>query len=110
MPQWSARTASESYRHLYKLKPWVEGRKRFLAANPWCIWCARFGVQTAATRVNHRIPHRGHRRLFLDKSNWEPVCERCHNSACKQQDRGRPVKGCDLDGLPIDPNHPWNRR
>ena len=25
------------------------------------------------------IPHRGDMKLFWDESNWQPLCESCHN-------------------------------
>ena len=47
-------------------------------------------------------PHRG-----FDLFNLEPLCIRCHN---KQHGRGERsgVYGCDVDGTPRDPAHPWN--
>jgi len=32
-----------------------------------------------ATVVDHRIPHRGDKRLFWDRNNWEPLCASCHS-------------------------------
>ena len=42
-----------------------------------------------------------------DLSNLEALCVRCHN---KQHGRGTRsgVYGCDANGSPQDPTHPWN--
>lgn len=108
MPQFAPRTESRAWRHLYKLRAYREGRLRFLDANPLCVWCKKRGEFTEATVVNHKKPHKGNKHLFLDKRNWESVCTHCHNTICKAQDAGRPIKGIDANGMPLDPNHWWN--
>ena len=36
---------------------------------------------TAATKTDHVVPHRGDRVLFWDAiNNWQSLCERCHNT------------------------------
>jgi hypothetical protein len=35
-----------------------------------------------------------------------PLCHMCQEDA--EQFRADP-KGCDVDGYPLDPNHPWNQ-
>ena len=37
------------------------------------------GNLTPATVVDHIIPHRGDMKLFWDESNWQALCESCHN-------------------------------
>lgn len=58
---------------------WEKERKAFLKANPYCVECARRGVVTLATVVDHIIPHRGNMELFWDMSNLQPLCEHDHN-------------------------------
>jgi hypothetical protein len=41
--------------------------------------CEAEGKLTPATVVDHIVPHRGDRRLFWDKTNWQPLCKRCHD-------------------------------
>lgn len=57
---------------------WERERKAFLSANPTCKRCG-----APATVVDHIVPHRGDRKLFWDKSNWQPLCTR-HHSRTKQ--------------------------
>lgn len=58
---------------------WREARKLFLRRNPLCAECLRQKRITAATVVDHIIPHRGDQRLFWDESNWQALCKECHD-------------------------------
>lgn len=59
---------------------WQKARAQFLLDNPLCVYCARIGRTTAASVVDHIIPHRGDRDLFWDQSNWQQLCRPCHDS------------------------------
>lgn len=37
--------------------------------------------------TDHIIPHRGDKRLFWDRSNWQPMCDRCHNIKRATEDK-----------------------
>lgn len=58
---------------------WQKARETFLRNNPLCVHCTADGIITAATVVDHIIPHRGDKSLFWDRSNWQGLCTRCHN-------------------------------
>lgn len=60
---------------------WQQARERFLAEHPLCVMCSREGRVTAATVVDHVVPHRGDERLFWDRSNWQPLCKAHHDGA-----------------------------
>ena len=47
--------------------------------HPLCAECQRHGRVTAATVVDHIIPHRGNMELFWDRDNWDSLCAPCHN-------------------------------
>lgn len=79
---------------------WQKARKGYLAKHPLCVMCARQGRTTAATVVDHVIPHRGDMLLFWQSDNWQPLCASCHDGDKARQERGRPVIGCDADGWP----------
>lgn len=64
---------------LYATMEWKTGRRAFLAANPLCCDCAELGLVVEAREVDHVKPHRGDRRLFFDRSNWQPLCKPCHS-------------------------------
>ena len=60
-------------------REWQRARKSYLESHPLCAQCARNGRYTKATVVDHIIPHRGDETLFWDRSNWQPLCKRCHD-------------------------------
>ncbi|MEC7815831.1 HNH endonuclease signature motif containing protein [Marinobacter alkaliphilus] len=57
-------------------------------ANPLCAECSRQGRITAATDVDHIIPHRGDLKLFWSRSNWQSLCHPCHSRKTAREDGG----------------------
>ena len=57
---------------------WDKARKGFLARHPLCVACQSEGRVTAATDVDHIVPHRGDMELFWIRENWAALCARCH--------------------------------
>jgi 5-methylcytosine-specific restriction protein A len=58
---------------------WEKESKAYLAENPLCAECMRQGRVSAATCVDHIIPHRGNMELFWDRDNWQGLCATpCH--------------------------------
>ena len=53
--------------------------------------------------VHHIIPLEHAPSLGFDLFNLEALCTHCHN-----KEHGRGKYGCDVDGTPLDPDHPWN--
>lgn len=58
---------------------WKKARTDFLARHPLCAECLKAFAITAATIVDHIIPHRGDMELFWDRNNWQSLCETHHN-------------------------------
>jgi 5-methylcytosine-specific restriction protein A len=54
-------------------------------------------------------PHRGDSVLFWHEENWQPLCKPHHDSTKQAEEKRGYVIGCDVQGIPIDPKHPWNR-
>jgi 5-methylcytosine-specific restriction enzyme A len=101
---------------LYDTARWRKSRIAFLSLpeNALCVYCKRAGRRVAAEAVDHIKPHRDDPRLFWNTANWQALCGRCHNAKAAQEQgavpQGRVVsKGCGLDGMPLDPDHRWNR-
>jgi len=70
----SAKTANErGYNYRWQLVS-----RQFLKLNPLCVMCKESGIVTAATDVDHILPHRGNKELFWDQSNWQPLCKSHH--------------------------------
>lgn len=63
---------------------WDKAREGFLKSHPRCAMCGQ-----PATVVDHKTPHRGDKKLFWDKTNWQPLCTSCHSSRKQSQERGK---------------------
>lgn len=88
---------------------WQRARAAYLKANPWCVYCREAGRRTPATVVDHIEPHRRDWKLFWRRSNWQGLCKTCHNGPKQSEEKTGQVRGCDENGLPLDPSHRWNR-
>jgi hypothetical protein len=62
---------------------------------------------TAAVLVDHIDPHRGDMKKFWDSANWQSLCKPCHDSIKQRFEKSGIVEGCDVNGVPLDPHHPW---
>ena len=58
-----------------------------MESNPFCVKCYEEGHITMATVVDHIKPHRGDKKLFWDRGNWQPLCEHHHNVKTMTEDR-----------------------
>ncbi|MFV1442194.1 MULTISPECIES: HNH endonuclease signature motif containing protein [unclassified Phaeobacter] len=66
-------------RALYADPRWRAASKAFLRQFPLCRDCGELGVIEPATDVDHIEPHKGDRKLFWDRKNWQSLCHRCHS-------------------------------
>jgi len=101
--------AAAPYKHLYDRKEWFRLRHRQLSKQPLCAMCAKLGKVTPAKIVDHVKPHRGDEALFVDEDNLQSLCKRCHDGAKQQLEKSGVLRGCDLNGMPLDASHPWNQ-
>lgn len=97
------------YKHLYNTKRWYRLRYAQLSAHPLCSMCAKLGRVTPATVVDHKKPHRGDEELFFDPDNLDSLCKPCHDGAKQQLEKSGVLRGCDLNGVPLDANHHWHK-
>lgn len=65
---------------------WQKARVGWLEAHPLCVYCERSGRVTAATVVDHSIPHRGDMVIFWDRSKWVSLCTNCHSSVKQREE------------------------
>ncbi|MFE0394738.1 HNH endonuclease [Paenibacillus lactis] len=56
--------------------------------NPLCVQCYRDNRVSAATVVDHIIPHKGDQALFWDRQNWQALCKKCHDIKTVREDGG----------------------
>ena len=76
---------------------WEVARIEFLELNPLCADHNKRGYVQIATVVDHITPHKGDKKLFWDKTNWQPLCKPCHDRKTQTEDRG----GWDYQSKPI---------
>lgn len=62
-------------------------RRRYLKEHPLCVYCEEGGRATAATVVDHIVPHRDDPDLFWDEDNWQSLCGPCHNGRKQREER-----------------------
>lgn len=67
---------------------WQRFRKQYLQQHPLCRECEKADRISAATVIDHIIPHRGDRRKFWDQSNLQPMCKPCHDRKTATEDGG----------------------
>ncbi len=65
---------------------WEQASQAFLA-RPENRYCA-CGCGRIADMVDHRIAHKGDRRLFWDRANWQPMNRRCNSRKAARQEGG----------------------
>lgn len=84
---------------------WRTLRAAVLREHPLCECCLDDGITEQATDVDHR----DNDPTNNDRGNLSALCHACH-SRKTSRDMGRRVSyGCDANGMPLDPNHHWNR-
>ena len=80
--------AAAEWHKLYSLKIWTDRlRPEQLIREPFCRECARHGVRTYATDVDHVVPHEGRMDLFTDPANLQSLCHRCHSAKTAEESR-----------------------
>lgn len=67
---------------------WSKASKHYLTSNPWCVECLKKGIHEPATETDHIIPHKGDKKLFWDKTNWQGLCHGCHSAKTAREDGG----------------------
>lgn len=85
---------------------WQKARAAFLSRpeNVLCRMCKAEGRITAATVVDHKVPHRGDEVLMWDQENWQPLCKPHHDGAKQALEKsGRVQQVIGLDGWPAEP-------
>jgi 5-methylcytosine-specific restriction protein A len=72
-------------------RKWRKARLGFLRAHPLCADPFGFhdGRAVPATVVDHVRAHKGDRRLFWDRRNWQALCASCHSYKSSVEPGGR---------------------
>lgn len=64
---------------MYKTPEWQTLRSEQLLREPWCRECAKRGMRTRATDVDHIRDHKGDWAVFADPGNLQSLCHSCHS-------------------------------
>jgi len=71
---------SQSWRWMYRTPQWLDDlRPAQLLREPFCRECARRGIRTLATDVDHIVDHKGDWVVFTDRNNLQSLCHTCHS-------------------------------
>lgn len=67
---------------------WRRVRESYLRRHPLCVECEKKDRITAATVVDHIIPHKGDHELFWNEDNWQSLCKTHHDIKTAKEDGG----------------------
>jgi len=93
----------------YNTTRWRKLRLYKLAKDPLCWYCEQMGKVTPADTVDHIKAHKGDPKLAWCYSNLRSSCKACHDRSGQLKDIHGYVPGVGIDGMPIDPEHPWRK-
>lgn len=88
---------------------WRRLRTQVLAEEPLCRMCATRGLVVPATDVDHIHDSRDDFTDDNSRENLQSLCHECHSLKTAASMGKRVFLGCDANGFPLDPMHPWNR-
>lgn len=94
---------------LYDRSQWKKLRTEQLRVEPFCVFCKEQGRIVPAAVVDHIQPHRGDESLFFDPANLQSLCKLCHDAVKQRFEKSGVITGGNQCGIPLDPNHHWNR-
>lgn len=95
----------------YSTARWQRLRKAKLSESPLCETCERRGRKVEAQHVDHIVAIAAGGPAFPVMDGLRALCASCHSIKTNALDRaggkGVAIKGCGVDGLPLDPDHPF---
>ena len=85
-PKPTQRGRSAKWHGWYSLPIWTQVlRPNQLLREPFCRECAKQGLRTRATVVDHIVPHRGDWSLFTARDNLQSLCKHHHDAKTMQE-------------------------
>lgn len=97
----------------YNTATWARLRKAHLSIEPLCRGCAAIGIIRTANTVDHVTAISDGGNPFPGHDGLASYCPACHSAkTARGTEAGavqssKPRKGCDANGSPLDPRHPW---
>lgn len=93
----------------YSTAAWQRLRRLKLSEQPLCEVCARRGRHIIAEHVDHIVSIASGGPAFPETDGLMALCPSCHSIKTRALDQAGgkrvAIKGCDADGLPLDPAH-----
>jgi 5-methylcytosine-specific restriction endonuclease McrA len=99
----------DDWREWYKFEKWRKMRAHQLRTQPLCKFCMAMGKVVPAEIADHITPHRGNWTLFWT-GPLQSLCKQCHDREKRYTQGHGYRRDIGLDGWPVDPNHPANRK
>jgi 5-methylcytosine-specific restriction protein A len=94
----------------YNTQRWQRLRKLKLQLNPLCETCLKQRRIEPAVAVDHIVAIKAGGTAYPPLDDLRSECASCHNRKTRiveQLGAELTIKGCDENGYPLDPNHPW---
>ena len=98
----------------YNTAAWARLRAVHLSIEPLCRGCDAMGILKPANTVDHILAIKDGGPPFPGHDGLASYCGPCHGAkTARGSEAGairstKPRRGCDADGNPLDPAHPWN--
>lgn len=98
----------------YNSDTWKRLRRAHLSLSPLCVGCEAMGRLSPANTVDHVRPISDGGPAFPGHDGLASYCGPCHSAkTARGTEAGaiksnKPRKGCDANGNPLDPAHPWH--
>ena len=100
---------------VYNSKQWKVSRAQaMLAAEYVCQHpgCTEVLIGPGRCHTHHKKPLRQAMSLAFEPLNHQALCPPHHSGETSREiaeAKGKPKRGCDLNGWPVSKDHPWNR-
>jgi 5-methylcytosine-specific restriction enzyme A len=94
----------------YTTQRWQRLRRQKLQEHPLCELCLKINRIEPATVVDHLVAIKAGGDPYPPLYALLSLCAPCHNTKTRvveQLGREFQVRGCDENGMPLDPKHPW---
>lgn len=98
----------------YNTQTWARLRRAHLSVEPLCRGCHAEGRLKSADTVDHVVPISDGGPAFPGHDGLASYCGPCHSAkTARGREAGairsnKPRRGCNPDGTPLDPSHPWH--
>ena len=109
--EWQLASASGDMANsgLYGTYRWKKIARQQLRIKPLCEQCLKQGRIIPANVADHIDPHKGNETAFWFNP-LQSLCFSCHNSHKKKVEHTGYSDRIGLDGWPVDPKHPANKK